>query len=180
MSGKHGKDSAARARYSPSVYGRGFRCRIGGLRTTLGVVELRTEIEILAPPAAVWGVLVDFLRFPDWNPFIPFISGELQIDARLEVLFALPDGSEVTIRPRVLAVVREQELRWIGHFFLRGLFDGEHFFRLVEIAPGRTRFVHGENFSGILLKPMTGRVTNMARGFVFMNQALKRRVESLR
>ncbi|HEX7668018.1 MAG TPA: SRPBCC domain-containing protein, partial [Polyangiaceae bacterium] len=90
-----------------------------------------------------------------------------------------PSGRELTIRPKVLVVTPEEELRWLGHFFVRGLFDGEHFFRLTEVAEGRTRFVHGENFSGILLKPMTGRITDTARGFVLMNQALKRRVESL-
>jgi hypothetical protein len=142
-------------------------------------MELRTEIEIAAAPSAVWNVLIDFPRFRDWNPFIPSISGEVRVGARLEVLIASPSGREMTFRPKVLTLVPEQELRWRGHFLFRGLFDGEHFFRLVELGPGRTRFVHGENFSGILLRPMTGLLTDTARGFVFMNQALKRRVESL-
>ena len=142
-------------------------------------MELRTEIEIDATPAIVWRVLVDFQHFSDWNPFIPFITGDARVGARLEVILAPPNGREWTIRPRVLAVEEERELRWVGHFLFRGLFDGEHFFRLVPVGEGRTRFVHGENFSGILVKPMTELLTNTARGFVFMNQALKKRVESL-
>lgn len=142
-------------------------------------MELRTEIEIAAAPGAVWSVLLDFPSYRDWNPFIPTISGEARVGAELEVLIASPSGREMTFRPKVLTVVPGEELRWLGHLFFRGLFDGEHFFRLTEIAAGRTRFVHGENFTGILLKPMTGRLTDTARGFVFMNQALKRRVESL-
>lgn len=141
-------------------------------------MELRTEIEIAAEPSAVWRVLVDFPHFADWNPFIPFIAGEPKVGARLEVLLSPPNGREMTFRPKVLVVDEDRELRWLGHFLFRGLFDGEHFFRLIELGGGRTRFVHGENFSGLLVKPMTGLLTSTARGFVFMNQALKRRVES--
>lgn len=142
-------------------------------------MELRTEIEIDAPPFAVWAVLTDFSRFRDWNPFIPSISGEARVGARLEVVISPPEGREMKFRPTVLVADPEKELRWIGHLFFRGLFDGEHFFRLVEVGGGRTRFVQGENFSGILVKPMAGLLTNTARGFVYMNQAIKRRVESL-
>ena len=31
-----------------------------------------------------------------------------------------------------------------------GLFDGEHYFQLEPLADGRTRFVQGEHFSGLL------------------------------
>ena len=58
-----------------------------------------------------------------------------------------------------------------------GIFDGIHFFRLVDLGDGRTRFVHGEDFSGILVRLVTPMFTDVARGFVYMNQALKRRVE---
>jgi hypothetical protein len=142
-------------------------------------MELRTEIEIARAPSAVWSVLLDFPSYPDWNPFIPMISGEARAGATLEVLLASPSGREMTFHPKVLLVTPEEELRWFGHFLVRGLFDGEHFFRLTKIAEDRTRFVHGENFSGILQKAMTRRLTDTARGFVFMNQALKRRVESV-
>lgn len=141
-------------------------------------MELRTEIEIDAPPSAVWSVLADFASYRDWNPFIGRVTGELRADARLEVLICPPDGREMTFRPRIVRVDPERELRWLGHFLVRGLFDGEHFFRLERLPDGRTRFVHGENFTGLLVKPLTGLLTKTARGFVFMNQALKRRVET--
>jgi hypothetical protein len=141
-------------------------------------MELRTEIEILAPPPAIWQVLTDFSRYPEWNPFIPEISGELTVGAELHVVIAPPDSSEMRFRPTLLAVTPNEELRWRGKLFIGGLFDGEHFFKLVEVAGGRTRFVHGENFSGILVKLFRRQLTQTARGFVFMNQALKRRVEA--
>lgn len=141
-------------------------------------MELRTEIDIDAPPAAVWAVLTDFGAYSQWNPFIPHLAGELRVGAKLEVLLSPPEGTEMTFRPRVLVVEPERELRWKGKFFIPGLFDGEHFFRLTEIAPGRTRLQHGEDFSGVLVKILGKALTNTARGFVYMNQALKKTVEA--
>lgn len=141
-------------------------------------MELRTEVEILAPPSAVWAVVSDFASYRDWNPFIPHISGKPEVGSRLEVVISPPDGREMKFRPTVLVAEPGRELRWRGHFLVRGLFDGEHFFRMIETAPGKTRFVHGEDFTGILVRAMSSLLTNTARGFVFMNQALKKRVEA--
>jgi len=140
-------------------------------------MELRTEIEIAAPASRVWDTLVDFSRYSEWNPFIPEISGELRVGAELRVVVAPPGGNELRFQPKLLVVEPGRELRWRGKLFVKGLFDGEHFMQLVELAPGRTRFVHGENFSGLLVKLLGRALTQTARGFVFMNQALKRRVE---
>jgi hypothetical protein len=140
-------------------------------------MELRTEIEIQAPALAVWKVLVDFAAYRDWNPFIPHITGELRVGAKLEVLITPPESREMTFRPKVLVLDEGRELRWLGHFLVPGLFDGEHFFRLHELTEERTRLSHGEDFTGILVRLAGRGLTNSARGFVYMNQALKRRVE---
>jgi hypothetical protein len=71
---------------------------------------------------------------------------------------------------------RERELRFRGHFFVRGLFDGEHFFQLVPMGENKTRFVQGEDFTGILVKFMNRALTARARGFALMNLALRQRV----
>jgi hypothetical protein len=140
-------------------------------------VELRTEIEISAPPSRVWAVLTDFRAYPDWNPFIVRISGNLAVGEKLSVVAAMPGGREFAFRPKLLVLNAENELRWRGHFLIPGIFDGEHFFRIVDLGDNRTRFVHGEDFSGLFVRFAGGIFTNTARGFVYMNQALKRRVE---
>ncbi len=140
-------------------------------------MQLRTEIEILAPASRVWETLVDFARYAEWNPFIPEISGDLRVGAELHMVVAPPGGNEVKLQPKLLVVEPARELRWRGKLLVKALFEGEHFMQLVELAPGRTRFVHGENFSGVLVKLLGRALTQTARGFVFMNQALKRRVE---
>jgi hypothetical protein len=141
-------------------------------------MQLRTEVEILASPARVWEVLTDVASYSDWNPFIKSLEGKLAVGERLRVTFTPLEGSEHTFKPVVTAVEPARELRWRGKLWFGGLFDGEHFFLLSEVDPNRTRLIQGEDFSGILVKYMGPTLTRTARGFVGMNQALKRRVEN--
>jgi hypothetical protein len=142
-------------------------------------MEIRTEIEIDAPPAEVWRVLTDFPRYSEWNPFIVGIRGELGEGARLELTTSEPESNrERSFRVSLKRCEPERELRWLGHFGMKGLLDGEHFLLLEPREGGHTRLVHGENTTGILLRFAMAGLTRATRGFVYMNQALKRRVEA--
>jgi len=141
-------------------------------------VELRTEIEIMATPERVWRALTDFGAYHEWNPFMTSVEGALTVGTKLRVTLCPPESDALTLTPALLVCDAPRELRWLATRWLPGLFDGEHFFRCVEAGADRTRFVHGENIDGLLLKFSGERVKQLARGFVYMNQALKRRVES--
>jgi hypothetical protein len=141
-------------------------------------MEVRTEIEISAPPAEIWKVLLDFRRYPEWNPFIVRIAGEPNVGSRLEMTVSLPDSNrERESEPRLLKCDAEEELRWLDHLWMKGLLDSEQFVRLEARGDGTTRIVHGADVTGILLRFMLNQVTETTRGLVYMNQALKRRVE---
>jgi hypothetical protein len=143
-------------------------------------MELRTEILIHAPPKRVWAVLTDVRTYHEWNPFIIALEGELREGAELRVTLAPPEGSEQTFRPTLLKVAEAEELRWRGTLGFSWLFSGEHFFLLEDEDDGRkTRLVHGEDFKGLLVKFSGPLLTRVARGFVLMNQALKRRSEGI-
>ena len=140
--------------------------------------EISTEIEINAPAGSVWTVLTDFQRYPEWNPFIPDAQGDVREGARLRVRIEPPGGRGMTFRPTVRRVREDRELRWLGHLFVPGLFDGEHIFELESAGEGTTRFVQRERFKGILVPILWGSLeTNTRRGFEEMNAALKARVE---
>jgi len=141
-------------------------------------VDLRTEVEISAPPAAVWQVLVDTPRYHEWNPFITSIEGKLAVGEDLSIVVSPPDGSDMRFRPQVLAFEAGVELRWRGVLLAPWLFSGEHFFLLRELPSGSTRLQHGEDFRGLLLGFLGHQLKRTAHGFVLMNQALKRRVET--
>lgn len=142
-------------------------------------MQIRTETEIDAPPAAVWRVLTDFARYPEWNPFIVSIGGELSPGARLALVTSEPESNrERAFGARLQRVVEERELAWLAHRGMKGLLDAEHYLLLEPREGGRTRLVHGQNTTGILLRFLLASVTRETRGLVYMNQALKRRAEN--
>ena len=139
--------------------------------------EIATQIEIDAPPADVWRVLMGFAEFEHWNPFIRSLEGKPFEGERLRALLEPPGGKAMTFRPTVVRVSESREFRWLGHFLFPGLFDGEHIFELEDLE-GRTRFVQREQFRGILAGPMLRMIGDKTRGgFVAMNEALRDRVE---
>jgi hypothetical protein len=140
--------------------------------------ELRTEVEIDAPVSHVYRVLTAFERYPEWNPFITSISGRLESGQALAVEMSLPEGKTYLLKPRLTVVSPDRELRWCGHFLRPALLQADHFFQLSERGEALTRVVHGENFTGLLLRFAGSTLTQTARGFVYMNQALKKRAES--
>jgi hypothetical protein len=136
-----------------------------------------TEIDIPAPPLAVWQVLTDGPAHARWNPFIRAMSGKVAAGERLTNLMHPQGGKPMTFRPRVLVADPGRELRWLGRLGLPRLFDGEHFFRLEATDTG-TRLVHGETFRGLLLWVMS--VDRFRADFTAMNLALHERVLSER
>jgi hypothetical protein len=143
-------------------------------------MELTTHVEIDAPPERVWDVLTDFDRYDEWNPFMR-IAGRANEGAHLHVELVPPGARTARFRPSVTRSDPDRELRWQGHLWTRGLFDGEHRFVLEPLDDGtRTSLTHAESVSGALT-PIIWRLVGDAteRGFEAMNAALKQRVESI-
>ncbi len=141
--------------------------------------EVHTEIEIDAPAGRVWRVLTDFAAYPEWNPFVRRGEGEVRVGARLHVTIQPPGGKGMSFRPTVLVVDPDRELRWLGHLWIPGLFDGEHSFVIEPLGEGRVRFIQRERFGGLLV-PLLSKMLDVEtrRGFEEMNRALKMRSES--
>ena len=140
--------------------------------------EFTASIDIEAPAERVWSVLMDFAAYAEWNPFIKEINGDLSPGSKLVVKIKPPEGREMTLKPTVLRVREDRELAWLGHLFVRGVFDGEHRLEVEPLDAGHSRFTQSETFRGLLV-PLTGGVLKKTlRGFEEMNAALKRRAEA--
>jgi hypothetical protein len=139
--------------------------------------QIETRIDIAAPAGAVWQVLTDFPAYPDWNPFIRRLEGEVRIGARLRVTMQPPGRRPMTFRPTVRVAKPERELRWLGHLLVPGLLDGEHAF-VLEPGSAGCRLRHEERFAGLLAGAFPGMLADTAKGFDALNAALARRVES--
>jgi len=136
-------------------------------------MEIKTSILISSSPEKVWAVLTDFASYKDWNPFVKSLTGEVAKGNKIHVV--LPG---MTFTPRVLEYSANREFRWLGHLWIPGLFDGEHYFLLHDNGNGTTIFNHGEIFKGILV-PLFKKslMTKTKSGFEKMNQKLKERCE---
>lgn len=135
--------------------------------------EIVTEIVIEATPAQVWAVLTDFEAYPQWNPFVKSLTGDVAVGRRIKVL--LPG---MTFTPKVLVFDAPREFKWLGNLFIPGLFDGEHRFQLLDNGNGSTTFIHSERFNGLLVGLFNRMLERDTRpGFEALNRALKQRVE---
>ncbi len=140
--------------------------------------ELRTEIQIDAPPATVWAILSDLASYPDWNPFITSSVGTLAVDEQLVNRLEPPGGRPVTFKPTVTEVDPGQGFEWLGRLLLPGLFDGRHRFEVVPDGNG-TRLLQTERFTGVLVPLVKKSLDARTRaGFEAMNTALKSRAEA--
>ena len=141
--------------------------------------QIVTQMDIAASPERAWSILMDFSRYPQWNPFIRSLSGVAKPGEKLRATIQPKGRRTMTFRPRVLKIEEQQELRWLGHLGFPGLFDGEHYFQLTALSNGNTRFTQGEQFSGVLVGLFLPRMEAATKaGFEAMNRALKDRAEA--
>lgn len=139
--------------------------------------SIRTEIIINASKEKVWDILSNFAAYGEWNPFIIRIAGTQAKGSKLSVTL-LNGAKEFAMKPEVLSVVPNQYFDWVGHLFIKGIFDGHHSFEIEELSPTQVRFIHGEHFSGILSGMILRSIADDTRNnFIKMNNALKERAE---
>lgn len=132
-----------------------------------------------APPEAVWAVLTDLARYPEWNPRFVEATGDLAVGQRLTLRSTGPDGRRVTTHPRVTAVTPDEELRWAGRpaGMPPGLLSAEHSFTL-KPGNGGTLVLQREAVRGFMVR-FSGRLLDRAEaGGRALNGALKARVET--
>ena len=139
--------------------------------------RLSTHVDIQAAPERVWDVLTDLTAYPEWNPFIVRAEGVVQPGRRLTLTMQPVGSRAMTLRPRLVEVAINRELRWRGKLGIPGLMDAEHTF-LLQPQAGGTRMIHQETFRGVLV-PFVARSLdgNTLPAFAAMNEALKQRAE---
>jgi len=141
--------------------------------------SLQTSIVINASAQAVWQVLTDFARYPQWNTFIVSVEGRLVVGSRLKNSMVI-NGKTQVFSPRVLEAEPNRKLIWLGSLWFRGVFDGRHEFIIEPIGQNQVRLVQQEFFSGVLVGPilkMIGKIT--LDNFEKMNRGIKAEAEKM-
>ena len=139
--------------------------------------SIQTEIIINAPAEKVWTALTTFTLYEDWNPLIYVVRGKALAGERLRVKVKLSGLPEISFDATVSSCVFPLRLGW-KVIFLKGVFEAYHSFTIEKLDVGISRFIHAEEFSGILGVPvlflLEGR---FCEGYRLMNEALKALVE---
>ena len=89
--------------------------------------QIKTSITINATIERIWEILIDVKNYPKWNPFIKSISGDIKEGNQIQVKL-----QGMTFKPKILVLTESKELKWFGHLWFKGLFDGEHRFYLTD------------------------------------------------
>ena len=136
---------------------------------------MSATIQIDAPPEAVWAVLTDLARYPEWNPLFREASGEVAVGSRITLRSVHPaNGRLMTVRPKITVADPGVELTWTSS--LPGIISGEHRFTLTP-AGGGTRLEQSEAFHGLLAAFPLKTFTRAEASFQGLNEALKKRAE---
>lgn len=135
--------------------------------------ELRSEIVIDAPPAAVWDQIARPEAQMRWNPGILAMSGDLAPGRSFAMTLDLGGGRSLALAPVVLRREEQALLCWRGRVLLPRFLDGEHCWQLIAEG-GATRLVNAERFTGVML--WFTDVETWRPGFEAANAALRRAV----
>ena len=138
--------------------------------------ETRTLIN--APPAVVWQTLVQFDKYPGWNPRVKLEGEARQGDSVIMTVkvFNLPLKVPVLLE----TVSKEQELRWLGG--PAWMMCGSHYFKIQpsDTDPDSTVMIQGEQFRGycvsLILPIMKGELSGL---YDDLNKSIKKRSESV-
>lgn len=139
--------------------------------------EIVASVEIEASPDRVWDVLTDFKSWERWNQFIPLVEGSLTIGAQLRIKVVSPGLKPMIFKPTVFEVKPMQRIVW-GGGFLGVVYRGDHAFIVEPITPSKTRFTQVERFMGPMVIFMGEMIKKTEQGYLQMNAALKKEVES--
>lgn len=140
--------------------------------------EIRTEIEIAAPPTKVWSILTDFEDWKNWNPIINQASGAASLGSQLSMTMRGEDGKD---GPKYMPIVTNFEepkfFRWRAKMMAEFLLTNDKVFELEKTGSG-TRLIHKELFSGMMVPIMWSKFDKGVPPILkSMNDALKRRAE---
>lgn len=142
--------------------------------------EIRTEINIAAPPEKVWAVLLDINSWHDWSPIINHSSGDAVLGSTLSITMIgekeYQDGPEYN--PIITQLDAPNYFHWQAVMMARFVMANDKVFEL-EATPTGTRLVHKELFKGMIVPIFCNKFDeNIPPMLNAMNEALKDHVEN--
>lgn len=134
--------------------------------------EVRTEIIIKSSPAAVWRMLTDIDKYPEWHPYIKKIEGKLDQKSKIKVTYKKNDSREGTFSAYIIENEVNKQLSWGGS--LGFIFRTKHYYSIEAVGTDSVRLIQGEYWRGIFGRMYGKKIyRDTARKFELMNHKLK-------
>jgi hypothetical protein len=143
---------------------------------------IHVERIIDAAPQAVFRVLDDFERYPEWNPFTERVLTKRVLGGPVElhVNMPAPDGRKRIMRERFTGYEAGKRVSWGLKLGFGVLLDCDRVQQVEAMPDGRTRYVTYEQFNGLLGGLIVRRYgESVRRGFEMCADALAQRVQAL-
>ena len=141
--------------------------------------EIKTGIEISAPPSKVWSIIMDIDQWQDWSPIINSSEGKSAIGAELNItMMSDEEGKDgPKYNPVIIDLNEQKYFHWRANMLAGFVFTNEKILILEETATG-TKLTHIETFEGLMAPLMASSVEkNVPAMLNSMNQALKELAE---
>ena len=149
------------------------------------VYSVSTEEVLPANLEESWEALTDFSNYPEWNPYLPMISGDFVVGSQIKLtLVTESSNGPQQSHAQIAEITPFKQFAWQGGFPIPGIANTLHVFSLEKIDEKNTRLVHYEEFRGLAVAlDSSGRadeIQNNQRAFKSMNKALRLQIENNR
>lgn len=144
-------------------------------------VVTSVTVEIAAPAEFVWDVLVDYAKYPEWNPYTIAVSTTLEIGGVIDLTLPSRDGSDTTFLNRefIRIVDPPHHLRYDTADEIPGVF-GVRDQWITSLGADRCAYHTTDTLSGKYADIVMEKTGDWIKaGFDSVAHALKARAESL-
>jgi hypothetical protein len=141
--------------------------------------EIKTEIDISAPPSKVWSILSDIEQWQAWSPIINASKGETAVGSKLHITMAGKEQGKngPSYEPTIIELSEPDYFHWRAHMLAGFIFTNDKIFKLEATETG-TRLTHIETFKGLLAPVFCGQMEKGVPPMLnSMNAALKELAE---
>ena len=113
--------------------------------------RIEHRLGVSAPASAVWDVLKDIERWPEWTDLYPQVEGALRIGGLISVTEQIPGGAPQALRPTIIDWVPDSQILWKAASS-RGLIKRTRYFEIEGLTDTGCIFSNGEIYTGLMTR----------------------------
>jgi len=130
---------------------------------------------IEADPQVIWGLLTHGSEYPDWNPAVLGIEGEVREGETIWLTSIVNPGRQFKLR--VSQVDPPRHMKWSDGMPM-GLFRGTRSFDVIPKGIGTTEFRMEEAYTGLMAPLITRSIPDLTESFEMFADGLKAAAEA--